>query len=349
MVLFLHLCIFFALPAWSTTPIVRGKRTVEQRYQSWAARQAEAEHSEAYRFAASFHQTIAPLARERPGVIQPILMGRSVERRPIWAFRIKRPGEPSHTKVLVFAGIHALEWITSETAVTFLEELVKHPPKGVEVVIAPLLNPDGRERAERDRLSGENHYRRVNARGVDLNRDFAVNTEAKAVWRHIIPGYYGRSASPLSQPESRALDKLLAAERFDVALSLHSFGGFVYTPWSGLWERPADWPELHRLGTVMSQAQGSHAYKVRQLSRWGFFFRAHGSEIDHIYGKYGTLAYLIELSRSGVNPFRPQTFREYFHWYNPQRPDRHVERGVRALRSLVHTLDWEGRPTPGDP
>jgi hypothetical protein len=25
------------------------------------------------------------------------------------------------------------------------------------------------------------------------------------------------------------------------------------------------------------------------------------------------------------------------------RPDRHTTRGVRALRSLVHSLDWEGR------
>jgi hypothetical protein len=92
----------------------------------------------------------------------------------------------------------------------------------------------------------------------------------------------------------------------------------------------------------MSQAQGAHAYKVRQLSRWGFFFRAQGAEIDHIYGKYGTLAFLIELSRSGMNPFRPYTIRDHFYWYNPPQPARHVQKGQRALQALVHTLAWDG-------
>lgn len=350
MVSVLHVWALACASAWATSPARLSERpprlserSVEQRYQSWVARQSEPEHNEAYRFVPALHQSIAPLARNRPGVIQPMLIGRSVERRPIWGFRIRRPGQPVHTKVLVFAGIHALEWITSETAVEFIQDTVRQPPKGVEVVVVPLLNPDGRERAQDDRLAGENRYRRANARGVDLNRDFAVNTEAKAVWKAIIPAYYGRSQSPLSQPESQALDALLAAEQFDVAISLHAFGGFFYTPWSGLWKRPEDWSELHRLGTVMSEAQGSHAYKVRQLARWGFFFRAHGSEIDHIYGRYGTLAFLVEITRSGVTPFRPRSMREYFQWYNPPNPERHTLRTVRALRSLVHTLDWEAR------
>lgn len=339
--------IFLALvairPAVGLTPIVREKRTLSRRYEQWVGRQEVSTHPESYRFIGEIHQQILPWVKSHPGVIEPILLGRSVERRPIWGFRIHRPQDPIHTKVLVFAGIHALEWISTETAGVFLETIVSAPPKGVEVVVVPLLNPDGRDRVEQDLLAGRNQYRRGNAAHVDLNRDFEVNTEARAIWKHIIPAYYGHSETPLSQPESRALDRLLASEQFDVALSLHAFGGFVYTPWSGLWERPDDWAELHRLGTLMSEAQGSHAYKVRQLSRWGFFFRAQGSEIDHIYGKYGTLAFLIELTRSGLNPFRPQTFRQHFRWYNPVRPERHTIRGVRALRSLVHSLDWEGR------
>ena len=93
----------------------------------------------------------------------------------------------------------------------------------------------------------------------------------------------------------------------------------------------------------MSQAQGAHAYKVRQLSRWGFFFRAQGSELDHMYGKYGTKSFLIELTRSGLDPFRPNTWKEYFRWYNPIEPDRHVDKGVSALRALVYTISFEGR------
>ena len=63
------------------------------------------------------------------------------------------------------------------------------------------------------------------------------------------------------------------------------------------------------LGRAMEAAQGPRAYKTRQLSRWGFFFRAHGTEIDHLYAEYGTLSYLIELT-----PFAPQADPCLFNW-----------------------------------
>ena len=335
----LFLFLWMMATGWARTPIIDPDVATRDRYLRWVRRLPNTASPESYRFANELHRDLGPLVRDRPGVIRPFVIGRSVEKRPIWAFRVSRPNIEIHSKVLVFAGIHALEWISTEAATSFLEELVTLTPSGVEVVVIPLLNPDGRDRVEADRLADRKIYRRGNARKVDLNRDFEVNREQRAIWRHIIPGYYGHTGKPLSQPESRALDRLLG-EDFDVAISLHAFGGFVYTPWAGLWERPEDWENLHRLGTIMSQAQGAHAYKVRQLSRWGFFFRAQGAEIDHIYGKYGTLAYLIELTRSGLNPFRPSTLKDPFRWYNPLAPERHVDKGVSALRALVHTLAW---------
>lgn len=314
---------------------------VPGRYVAWAGRQPVVAHPEIYRFRSELYRDLAQVVAERPGVIAPFEVGRTAEGRPIWAFRIRDPVGQIHTRVLVFAGIHALEWISSETATGFALDLAADPPDGVEVVVIPLLNPDGRNRVESDLLAGLNRFQRTNGNKVDLNRDFAHNREPRAIWRHIIPGYYESSPAPLSQPESRAIDRL-ASTRFDVAVSLHAFGGFFYYPWAGLWQRPPDHREFVRLGRVMAKAQGSHAYKVRQLSRWGFFFRAHGAEIDHIYGEYGTLSFLIELTRSGLNPLRPRTLSTHFRWFNPVRPERHIEKGVSALRALVGTLAWEG-------
>jgi len=315
--------------------------SVPGRYVAWARRQPVVSHPEVYRFRSEVYRDLARVVAERPGVVAPFEVGRTARGRPIWAFRIRDPVAPIHTRVLVFAGIHALEWISTETATAFALQLAEHPPDGVEVVVIPLLNPDGRDRVESDLLDGLNRFQRTNGNKVDLNRDFAHNREPRAIWRHIIPGYYASSPAPLSQPESQAIDKL-ASTGFDVAVSLHAFGGFFYYPWSGLWQRPPDHQEFVRLGRVMAKAQGSHAYKVRQLSRWGFFFRAHGSEIDHIYGEYGTLAFLIELTRSGLNPLRPRTLGTHFRWFNPVRPDRHIDKGVSALRALVGTLAWDG-------
>lgn len=308
-------------------------------YATWAAALPEVAHPEPdYHFAADIHHELAPLVAARPGVVKPFVVGRTLEDRAIWGFRVADPGHPVERKLLVFAQIHALEWIPSEIALAFLTDIAAHPPPGVEITVIPSLNPDGRAKVEGDLLAGRNAYRRGNADNVDLNRDFAVNRHSRAIWRFILPMRYGTSPAPLSQPETRALDALAAAERYDVAISLHAFGGYVYYPWAGAWERPADWQRFQALGEVMQNGMGAHAYKPRQLGRWAFFFRGQGMEIDHLYGTYGTLAFLVETTRSGLSPFRPKEWGVHFRWYNPRDPARHVREGMRMLRELAWKL-----------
>lgn len=276
------------------------------------------------------------LAKAHPERVTVEAIGRTLSSEPIWAFHVARPDEEPELDVLVFAGIHALEWISTATAFQLLEDLIAAPTRGARVTVIPVLNVDGRLRAEADAWRGDNAYRRGNASGVDLNRDFAVHHEATSFWRHVLPGYHGSSARPLSQPESRALDALAARRRYDRAASLHAFGGYFYVPWAGRWQRTEHWPEMLRLGRQMEAAQGKYAYRTRQLSRWGFFFRAQGAELDHLYGRYGTQAFLVELTRSGIDPMHPlRSARTYFRWYNPVDPRPHIERGVAAMRALT--------------
>ena len=42
----------------------------------------------------------------------------------------------------------------------------------------------------------------------------------------------------------RLPDRLAKKELFDASISLHSFGGHIYYPWAGRYERPPDWKEL---------------------------------------------------------------------------------------------------------
>jgi hypothetical protein len=308
-------------------------------YAAWTAELVEVSHPEPdYHFAAELHRELAPLTVERPGVVRPFVVGETRNGAPIWGFRVSDPSDTPKQKLLVFANIHALEWVPSEIALVFLEEIALDPPRGVEITVIPSLNPDGRAKVEADLLAGRNVYRRGNEANVDLNRDFEVNRDAKAVWRHVIPKRYATSPAPLSQPESRALDALAEKEMYDVAISLHAFGGFIYYPWAGLWERPADWAEFQRLGQVMQGGMGAHAYKPRQLARWGFFFRGHGMELDHLYGKYGTKSFLVEVTRSGLSPFRPQDWDNHFRWYNPIDPAPHRKQGLGMLRALAREM-----------
>jgi hypothetical protein len=261
-------------------------------------------------------------------------IGASLAGLPLWAVRVPAAEEQQRT-LLVMAGIHAMEWISTEAALAALEELAERPSAHTAVTFVPLLNPDGRAKVELDLAAGRNVYRRGNLDHVDLNRDFAVNRERESVWHGVLPGYHATTEAPLSQPESQAIDRLAARERFDRAASLHAFGGFFYYPWAGRWQRPPDWAAFVHLGQAMEAAQGPRAYKTQQLARWAFFFRAHGAEIDHLYGRYGTFAFLIELTRSGVNVLKTKDFRTYFRWYNPREPGRHLEKAVAALRALA--------------
>lgn len=301
-----------------------------------------------YDFTAGLHGRIAEQLTRWPGRVEATRMGRSVERRPIWAFAVRDPGVPVQQRVLVFAQLHALEWIGAEVAVALLEQLAQAPPPGVEVVIVPIVNPDGRWRAEQDLLDGSvRSYRRANANGVDLNRDFATNRESDVIWSRLpfTRRYYGTSPGPLSQPESQALDALVADGDFDVSVSLHAYGGYIYVPWAGKWENTPDHQALVAQGRVMAAGQPGRPYRVMQLCHWIFFFRALGTELDHMYAVHGVDSYLIELTRSGIKPLQPETWRDYFRWYNPVDPTPHVADGVGAISALVRHLSAraEGR------
>lgn len=311
-------------------------------YLPWAAHQRVVTHPEpAYHYLAEIHREIAPLVEAAPGVIRPFELGRTLDGEPIWGFRVSRVGDTPRRRLLVFANIHALEWVPSEVALAFLEEIAAFPVAGVEIVVVPSLNPDGRAKVEADLLAGKNAYRRGNRDNVDLNRDFAVNRTSDAIWKAIIPKRYATSPAAFSQPESRALDALAASEHFDASVSLHAFGGFIYYPWAGRWERAADWKEFHRLGLVMEAGMTDHAYKPRQLSRWGFFFRGLGMELDHLYGTYGTRAFLVETTRSGLSLLHPEEWGSHFRLYNPRDPAPHVRRCLGLLRALAQELSRE--------
>ncbi|MBN2800984.1 MAG: hypothetical protein JXX28_17735 [Deltaproteobacteria bacterium] len=292
----------------------------------------------AYRYQADIYQQIAEAIEASPRPIEVERLGTSAGDRPIWAFHLRPPSGKETDRALVIGGIHALEWLSTEVATETLLWAAATPPEGVALTVIPLLNPDGRAKVEADLSAAVNRYRRGNQANVDLNRDFSVNREARGPWQRVIPGYYHTSPGPLSQPESRALDALLARERYQRAVSLHAFGRYIYYPWSGRFARPEDWRALDALALEMSAAQ-DRPYNATQLGRWAFFFRALGSEIDHMYGHYGVQAFLIELGPSGLRPWRPSTFRDYFSWYNPVDPRRHVRAGLQATKAMIRHRD----------
>ena len=326
--------IFFTLSfVWAQTDI-------RESYIRWTKQLQTTEHPEAnYRYLSEIHKEIALTIQQTGHVVEPFRVGKTVENRTIWGFKIQT-NYTEHNSVFVLGGIHPLEWVSVESATDLILQLANHPPDHTSVVVIPVLNIDRRLVVERD-LSAEDHrYRRVNSGGEDLNRDFEIHRDATAIWRYIVPERYTTSSAPLSQPESKAVDRLFVQYRFDASVSIHAFGGYIYYPWAGRYYRAEDWKEMHQLAEIMKQAQsGKHPYRIKQLSHWMFLFRAQGTELDHFYGKYDSRAFLIESTRSGIQWWRRSDWKDPFRLYNPRDPTLDINRCTESIHALIKHYD----------
>jgi len=116
---------------------------------------------------------------------------------------VERGTRGSERSVLVVGCIHGTE--CAGTAIT--RRLLRGAaPRGALLSIVPNLNPDGRAAGTR-----------LNGRGVDLNRNFP--SEWRPFQRRGDPQYSG--PRPLSEPESRAIARLIRARRPRVTIWFH--------------------------------------------------------------------------------------------------------------------------------
>lgn len=134
-------------------------------------------------------------------------IGRSVQERPIVAFGSGPLDAP--LKVLAVGAIHG-----DETAGMRIARRLIHsaPISRVRLVVVPTINPDGVAA-----------HTRGNAHGVDLNRNFPFR------WRPLTGGEYAGPRA-LSEPESRAAQRLILGERPDVTIWFHQPFGLVDRP-----------------------------------------------------------------------------------------------------------------------
>lgn len=146
-------------------------------------------------------------------------LGRSVKGSPIMA-AVYGNGKK---RVVVFGGIHGNEPDSSIVAKALMGSLMQEPaPEDLTIIVVPDANPDG--------LFANT---RVNARGVDINRNFPSMSWSRDYWdTNQFPG-----AQPLSEPETQAIMKLFESSPPDFIITLHAALGCVN--WDGTGEQLA--------------------------------------------------------------------------------------------------------------
>lgn len=126
------------------------------------------------------------------------VIGHSVRGRPIVGLAMGSPSAP--LKVLVVGAIHGDETAGMRVA----RRLVAEPaPPRTRLLVVPTIDPDGVAAGSRG-----------NAHGVDLNRNFPYR------WRPLGGGEYS-GPRPLSEPETRAAERLVLRFRPDLTIWFH--------------------------------------------------------------------------------------------------------------------------------
>jgi hypothetical protein len=149
-----------------------------------------------------------PIASTRPATApaseQSIVLGESVMGRAIELYVFGDGGETT----LILGGIHGNEFTSHEVAIELIRYLSEHPEvyAGRCVMIAPAVNPDGLAARQR-----------VNAHGVDINRNFPATNFPQSP---SIKFAGGRQA--FSEPETHAIMAAIEHAHPAKIISMHS-------------------------------------------------------------------------------------------------------------------------------
>ena len=207
-------------------------------------------------------------------------IGYSSQGRSINAYSFGSGG-PS---VVYTGAIHGSEASTRYLMDRWIEELDANPgqiPAGKRVIVIPTINPDGLAAGSR-----------VNARNVDLNRNFTTSDWKKDI-EHTngssFPGGGGEEA--MSEPETKAIAGFIAQQRPELVISYHSIGSMVIS---------------NQIGQANSRASQYASLSGYRLSSGGgseFGYQITGTADDYYREKLGVPSILIELGSHSYHQF----------------------------------------------
>lgn len=281
-----------------------------------------------YRTVEETYATLNQIATNHPGLASLVDIGDSWDKitaggaagYDLLALVLSNQSRPGpKPRFLLVAEFHARELTTAETALRFAEELVAG--YGVdpditwlldchEIHIVPMVNPDGRKKAEAGQLWRKNTdtddgCTSVSTLGTDLNRNcsFKWGSNNGSSGSPCDPTYRGPAS--FSEPESLAIRDYVRSHFADqrgpadtdaaptnttgLVVSLHSYAQLVLYPWGWTNTPPPNDTALKTLG-------GKFSYFNRYTVQSTIYLYAVSGELnDWVYGELGVPCYTIEM------------------------------------------------------
>jgi len=291
-----------------------------------------------YRTVAEMRAQLEAGARLNPNIAEFFVYGQSWEKvntagtggHDLFGIKLtNRSNSGSKPAFFLMAAIHARELATAEVAMRFADHLLNNYGADADVtwlldehqiIIVPVVNPDGRILAEQgylQRKNANNTYGGMCATppasgsqfGVDLNRNYAfrwglVNRPTDNPCSLTYPG-----PVEASEPETKAIQDLVrslfpdqrgpndadAAPRdaTGVMLTLHSFGDLVLWPWGVTQAKAPNATELELIGRRLAAYNGYTPQQAIQL------YPTSGTTDDWSYGELGLASFTFEIGPAG--------------------------------------------------
>lgn len=250
-------------------------------------------------------------AQTYPQIVAPkIAIGTSVKGRPLWAIKVSdNPAQAeSEPRILIDSLHHAREPMSVQTLLYLLHHLcagygvdpeITDLVNGREIWLVPVVNPDGYVFNENQNPAGGGMWRKNRSLaggcvGVDLNRNYSSH------WAHDDYGSSGdpcselyRGSAPLSEPESAAMDALVASLGCEVVCTLHAHGELLLQPLGYQEALPADEPMYRSHGEELVGLNGYRTGTVAEL-----LVPANGNALDHHHLAHGAEAWAFEIGTS---------------------------------------------------
>lgn len=240
--------------------------------------------------------------------------------RQLWTARLTNPAVPGpKPKFFLVGNHHARELITPELVLRFGRWLIDH--YGVdgdatwildhtEVWLMPTANPDGHVKAEQN-LDWRKNTNTSNgscawstppdSAGIDLNRNYSYAWGGASSSGDACSLLY-RGPEPFSEPETQAVRDLVSRERFDLLISLHSYGDLIIYPWNYSHVVPTpDEPAFRTLAARLSRWNG---YATGQAGEVLYNFG--GDTTDWAYATHGILGLTFEIGDYLEGAFWPE-------------------------------------------
>ncbi len=275
--------------------------------------------------------------------------GTSVEGETLEAVRLPSPTGATR-RVLCSANIHGPEWVGCEVALALLAASADETSaayalrREAELWVVPCLNPDGYGRTWARGGEGPLGLLRTNANGVDLNRNYPLPGGARRrAWPGAGSSHPGDATyvgpSPLSEPETAALDRLCGEQGFWASANLHSFMG---TTIPAHVDDRACFRRYAALSRAFAAAQPHHRYRRLAARRFDTFTGEQEDHQHHVHDSWAVCVEVFPLLASYRQHWRaPSTF-----WrFNPHDPRPWIDNDLPAVIAWLRAALDGPRPS----